>query len=329
VRPEGQDGGLGKDVKLRDAIDAAERSIVAGFADQPAVEAAIRDTLGNSYRYLGEPERAIRQHERSRALRLAALGPDHPDTLDSMNSLASAYRDSGRHADAIALFEESLRLCKAKLGPDHPNTLTSLNNLAATYLDAGRTTEAFPLLEEGLRLRKAKLGPDHPDTLVGMNNLAVVYRATGRLDDAISLYEEVLKLTKAKLGSDHPTTLHIMNNLAGAYLSAKRWTDAETLLGDCLSLRERKQPDDWTHFATMSQLGAALAGREQYAEAEPLLIDGFEGLKARQDKIPAQQKKSLAEAAARIVPFYESWGKPEKADEWREKLKAPDPAAKP
>jgi hypothetical protein len=99
-----------------------------------------------------------------------------------------------------------------------------------------------------------------------------------------------------------------------------RWDEAETLLRECLGLREKSQPDDWRRFHTMSQLGAALACRQEYAEAEPLLIDGYEGLRAREAKIPAPHKKKLAEAAARIVPFYESWGHPEKAAQWREKL---------
>ena len=54
ARPEGQEGGLGKDVKLRAAVDAAEAAIGQAFADQPTVEAAVRETLGEGYHYLGE-----------------------------------------------------------------------------------------------------------------------------------------------------------------------------------------------------------------------------------------------------------------------------------
>jgi hypothetical protein len=115
-----------------------------------------------------------------------------------------------------------------------------------------------------------------------------------------------------------------MNNLAGAYLDARRWVEAEMTARQCLSLHEQKQPEDWWRYLTMSQLGAALTGQKKYAEAEPLLLQGYEGLKARQSKIPAPRKDSLAEAAARIVPFYEAWDKKDKAAEWRAKLaKAP------
>ena len=53
----------------------------------------------------------------------AKLGPDHPDTLKSMNNLAISYAGLGRHAEALKLNEETLALMKAKLGPDHPDTL--------------------------------------------------------------------------------------------------------------------------------------------------------------------------------------------------------------
>ena len=42
-------------------MDAAEPGIEKAFADQPTVEASIRETLAESYRYLGEPTLAVRQ----------------------------------------------------------------------------------------------------------------------------------------------------------------------------------------------------------------------------------------------------------------------------
>ncbi len=158
TRPAGQEGGLGTDVTLRAAVDAAERSIAEGFADQPAVEAAIRSTLGTSYFYLGEPAMAIRQQDRAWVLLGAALGPDHPDTIKSLNELADAYLLAGRIAESIPRYEEALRLRKVKLGPDHRDTLDSMGDLAVAYYYAGRIAEAIPLAEETLRLKDANLG---------------------------------------------------------------------------------------------------------------------------------------------------------------------------
>jgi serine/threonine protein kinase/tetratricopeptide (TPR) repeat protein len=403
ARPEDQEGGLGKDVTLRAAVDAAETGIEKSFADQPTTEASIRNTLGVSYLYLGEPDLAIRQQERALALRRQVLVPDHPDTLISMNNLAVAYGDAGRLPDALALCEETLKRRQAKFGPDHPDTLTSMNNLAMAYLDAGRLTDALPLHEETLKRRQAKLGSDHPDTLTSMNNLAMAYRDAGRFADRLSLFEETLKRRQAKLGADHHLTLSSMNNLAMAYGDAGRLTDAlplyeemmkrseaklgadhhltlysmnnlamayrdagrhadalplfekalngfkatfgpdhpntltsmnnlaraylvgkpaqaEPLAREALAIGEKKTPDDWRVFDSRSLLGGSLLGQQKYAEAEPLLLQGYEGMKARETKIPAQSKKNLAEAGARIVELYGAKGEKEKSEEWRRKL---------
>jgi hypothetical protein len=71
----------------------------------------------------------------------------------------------------------------------------------------------------------------------------------------------------------------------------------------------------------MSQLGRALLGQGKYAEAEPLIVQGFEGMKVRAATIPAPVKSAcLSEAAGRVVQLYEAWGKPERARAWAEKL---------
>jgi eukaryotic-like serine/threonine-protein kinase len=153
-----------------------------------------------------------------------------------------------------------------------------------------------------------------------MSNLAGAYRDAGKTARAIRLFNEVLALRRVKLGVDRPDTLKSMNDLSNVYLVAKRWADAERLLRECLNLREKSKRDEWLRFHTMSQLGYSLAAQGKYAEAEALLTDGYEGLMVNEAKIPPARKKDLAAAAARIAPFYDDWGKPEKAELWRKKL---------
>jgi len=403
ARPEN----LGKDLTIKSAVDAAEPQIAAAFRGQPVAEASVRDTLGSTYWQLGELARAISQFEQCRQLLRGKLGPDHPETLLTMNNLALAYYSAGRLQDAIALGEEALPLFRAKFGPDDLKTLTIMNNLALAYQDTRRLSEAVSLLEQTLELRKSKLGPDHPETLATMNNLANAYREAGRLPEGLAILEETVKLKKAKLGLEHPSTLLTLSNLAGtyrdahriadaltlfeatlrlqkvklgldhpdtlsttthlartflnakrpldalplleetlklrrarlgpehphtlltinylaaAYLDAQRWPEAEMAARECLNLRGGKRPADWERFHTMSQLGAALAGQKKYAEAEPLLLQGYDGLNAREAVISAARKQDRADAAARIVELYSAWGKPDKAEEWRKKLNLP------
>jgi hypothetical protein len=67
--------------------------------------------------------RALEARERT-------LGPEHPDTLISVNSLGLLYKSQGRYGEAEPLFLRALEAWERTLGPEHPRTLISLNNLA-------------------------------------------------------------------------------------------------------------------------------------------------------------------------------------------------------
>jgi hypothetical protein len=65
----------------------------------------------------------------------------------------------------------------------------------------------------------------------------------------------------------------------------------------------------------------------EYAEAEPLLVANYEGLKQKQGQIAPHEKDALLrDAIARLVQLYDAWGKPDKAAKWRQELatRAPD-----
>jgi tRNA A-37 threonylcarbamoyl transferase component Bud32/tetratricopeptide (TPR) repeat protein len=132
-RPEGMGGGVGKDVTLREAINAAESKIAKSFPNRPLVEAAIRKTLGESYLYLGEPELAIPQLERALKLRRERLGHDNEHTVFTMDKLRDAYRDAGKPFEFLPFYEEAFKLAKSRLGAEHTNTLRIMASLGEAY----------------------------------------------------------------------------------------------------------------------------------------------------------------------------------------------------
>ena len=199
ARPKGQQGGLGKAVSLRDAIAASLPALGQGFAAQPLVEARLRRTLGNTFRYLAEYEQARDQLEQSRALFARHRGPDHPDTLRSMNSLATSYAYLNRPAEALKLLEEVLAIRKRVLPKDHPATLRSMHDLANTYEILNRPAEALKLREEVVPIMKRVLPEDHPATLTCINNLALSYGLLNRPAEALKLLEEVVESQKRVL----------------------------------------------------------------------------------------------------------------------------------
>ena len=104
-------------------------------------------------------------------------------------------------------------------------------------------------------------------------------------------------------------------------LGRERHESAAQILRECAAILEKKQPGRWTKFRAQSLLGVALLGQRKYAEAEPFLLQGYEGLKAREEQIPPPLgRHRVTEAGERIVRLYEGWGRVDKAGEWRTRL---------
>ena len=53
-------------------------------------------------------------------IRRRVLGPEHLDTLKSMNNLALVLDDEGHYAEAEKLDRETLDVMRRVLGPEHP-----------------------------------------------------------------------------------------------------------------------------------------------------------------------------------------------------------------
>jgi len=115
-------------------------------------------------------------------------------------------------------------------------------------------------------------------------------------------------------------------------VDVKAYADAEPLLRECLVIRQQKEPDAWTTFYSQALLGAALLGQKEYPDAEPLLLQGYQGMKKREAKIPKDATVRLTQALERLVQLYDAWGKKDKAAEWRKKpeaAKTPEQKRKP
>jgi eukaryotic-like serine/threonine-protein kinase len=183
----------------------------------------------------------------------------------------------------------------------------SLADLEIRWIGAGRPEEAVTIARE-LAKRDTSYAWNLPDI-----GLELVF--AGRFREAVAVASGALK----ERPDDASTGLKLAETSMGL-LERGAWTEAEVLLRECLKFWEAKRPDDWLTFSTRSMLGGSLLGQKKYAEAETLLVVGYNGMKARAAKIPSEERFRPAAAGERVVRLYEEWGKPTKAAEWRAKF---------
>jgi hypothetical protein len=109
-------------------------------------------------------------------------------------------------------------------------------------------------------------------------------------------------------------------------------TEAEPLLREALAIREVMLRNDWRMFNTKALLGRALFGQKKYADAEPLLRAGYEGVKARAETLTPARKHYIRDTLDCLIKLAEATGKADLAKAWKEELarmdakSAPEPA---
>jgi non-specific serine/threonine protein kinase/serine/threonine-protein kinase len=280
------------------------------------------NSLGACLTGTGQPGEAAALLRKVLELRRARLGPDHPDTLTTLNNLAGAYKASRKPELAVALYEDSLSASEAKLGPDHPATILALNNLAWAYQDVGKTELALTLLRRaGAALEARQFRDAFAADL--LHYLVASLEEAERYAEAESWRRKWLASVRATAGADSVSYAVNLTGLGDVLISQGKWAEAEAALREALAVHEAKQPGAFVTHDTRAMLGSALAGLRKFAEAEPLMTRGYEGLASTLPTMPGDYRRKVVEAHDRLVRLYEAWGKPEKAAEWRTKLPRP------
>ena len=78
------------------------------------------------------------------------LGPEHSDTLLTMNNLAGVLGDEGRNAEAEKMFRELVEIQTRVLGADHPQTAESVYNVGVAEALQEHRNEALSFLRQAL-----------------------------------------------------------------------------------------------------------------------------------------------------------------------------------
>jgi tetratricopeptide (TPR) repeat protein len=312
--------------RLDSAIPLLEETLTlekAAFGPDDPSTARCMFHLAVAYQSAGRLDEAVPLLEASLECLRATLGPDRPDTLGTMHSLAVAYWQRGQLDKSVPLFEELLTRREATLGRSHPATLSTVADLGVNYLGAGRVEEAIALLEEAHRAATR-----HPWLRAYAPNLLEAYARTADPDSPsdrariVDLVQELLADARDAMPDGSPQLAGQLASFGRLLLEVKAWDEAEPLIRESLATREAEAPDDWLTFNARAMLGGVLLGKGKLAEAEPLLLEGYRGMKAREAAIPPQGTMRIPEALERLVQLYEATGNETEAATWRAELEA-------
>ena len=136
--------------------------------------------------------------------RRAALGPEHPDIIESLTGLGALYFATKQPARAEPLYRAATGLTRRVHGNDHRFVADRLVDLAMNAKELGDASPAVPALTEALAIRQKRLGRPHPSTVWIAQTLTALRRALGLPDVPLN----DLGLVSLALLPDHLIAYH-------------------------------------------------------------------------------------------------------------------------
>jgi eukaryotic-like serine/threonine-protein kinase len=243
---------------------------------------------------------------------------DDQGAAAALTDLGNVLRAEGKLAEAEAATAEALGIYQQSLGKDHPTVALALNAVGGVLLDQGKWDDAEIDFRQALEIQTNRLEIRHDYVAHTLANLGAALQKQGRLPEAEEVCRQALDIWKQ--GRDNRAVAAAMHQLAGILQQQNKAPEAIGLYRECLAIRQKEQSAAWETFNTQSELGGSLQAQQQYREAEPLLLSGYQGLAERQRIIPSSSLPLLGRALERLVRFYQTNGPPEQAAAWQNKL---------
>lgn len=270
-----------RDATLSDALDEAARRAETELANEPEVLAAVRFTIGYTYRVQSRFAEAEPHLRASLDIRERVLGRSHQDTAQSMVGLAELYLLKGDYSRAEPLFKDALTIYRQHPAPDRKWLFITLGDYGLLQWQKGDLEAAQLLMREALDHSSTLVGGDRVALAVLYGNLGLIQSDRGNLDGALDYTRRAIELHRSLSTEPRFETGINLANL-GVFLMLKGELDqAGASLQEALDTYRKTVGESHQYTAYCVVLIADLHYRRgEYTKAEAEANKGLE-LQAR------------------------------------------------
>lgn len=259
------------DLRVRDVLDRARAAVGRRFAGRPAEEAAIRTTLGNSYRGIGDYAEARRQFAQALALAVANSDARAAQALDLRRAIAETDVLDTHYDDAAKGYAALLADVAARDGVDGSAALEIRLAQAHLELRRGHNEAAAEALAGLLPRVRERSGARSDAALAALTDLGQAYHNTAKFDQAEAAYREVYDARRARFGETHSATLEILQALAQLERSRDALEKAAAIEQTVVAGREKTFGREHAEtLNALNELASIYQDQKRFDLAEPL-----------------------------------------------------------
>jgi len=314
---DGWDQG-GRQITIKDFLDASSEKVSDKFQDMPLLEASIRKTLGDLYLKVDVNNFNGAEKHLNRSLEIFTnqVGRNDVRAIEVVDLLGQMYWHRWQYQEAEKYLSEALPSKRRLFGVDHPDTLETMAWLGWACYGNGHAKKAEELLAEAYTTAKRTLGEKDRITIECMIYYGGALILRGRYAEAEHMLDGALKLAQGILNPNHPFFLYPAALLGRLYSRQGRYLEAEELLSSALTRsREAWGENNGGTFHNMAALAENYARQGLIDEAERFMLDAIgvdEQSKGLQQEIPIQ--------ALTYLSFFYLWKRDYKdAEHWARK----------
>jgi tetratricopeptide (TPR) repeat protein len=264
--------GLGDHLAARELVERIQA--VHGRAPRPDPLALAFDlgTLSESYRQLGDAERAHGLARQALGAARRPLGRRHPGLVPYETHFARACQARSAFAAARRHVAAALRLVQKEGGQRHPQVAALWMDLAGLEVARGRPHRATSLYTQAADLLALTLGEDHPDHAVARRILGQHLQARGAYAGAEEALLRSLSTLQRTAGPGHPAVAIAYQVLAELHRQRGDLPAAAAACRHALDVIRRIQPPlDAVHANLLHALAVLDRQQGQLDEAAKLL----------------------------------------------------------
>ncbi|MBC7773480.1 MAG: hypothetical protein H7210_13365 [Pyrinomonadaceae bacterium] len=268
----------------------------------------------------GDTHRAATLAEEAVEIYTDKLRSDDPILSRTVSQLGLFYLTIEELDKAMRAFERAGVTGHSIPGHDSGFQAARLSGIAGVLFAKGQTLEAEAVLRKGIELSLADYRPDAIIVCSLRNNLAWVLYHRGEFEDGIHQATLALEGRRVTFSGAHVKISDSLLVLGVLTAESGEPLKGELLLREALRIRTTAVPDAKALIGeSQAALAACLGFLRRFDEGDTLMTSGVASLRESY----GDQHTDTQLAIRQAVGFYESWGKLERAREYRSLMKPP------
>lgn len=203
-----------RDMTIIEMLDSESGAIAETFKDQPAIESALRTTIGMIYEGLGRYDDAYEHLTIARKLHRQTAGENSDDAIRAERDIAGVLARMGRMDEAVAMFRSAYERQKSRDGESGMEYAISASRLGLALGQNGQLEEAQQMIRRALDAMEKSGAADDELYARTTNNLAMILSRLNQPKQAEVIYRKARAALAQIHGPEHASVGITENNIA-------------------------------------------------------------------------------------------------------------------